>query len=108
MENNIKENAEKWNEVLEKLEEFMYGDNGIETVAIVDYNLDTYILNTDLVISILTELKKLEKSQNGFTHMQLIRLNTMKNDLLSLKNGNNGISEIYDELSKIYKFIEEY
>ena len=108
MENNIKENAEKWNEVLEKLEEFMYGDNGIETVASVDYNLDTYILNTDLVISILTELKKLEKSQNGFTHMQLIRLNTMKNDLLSLKNGNNGISEIYDELSKIYKFIEEY
>ena len=62
MENNIKENAEKWNEVLEKLEEFMYGDNGIETVASVDYNLDTYILNTDLVISILTELKKLEKS----------------------------------------------
>lgn len=108
MENNIKENAEKWDEVLEKLEEFMYGDNGIETVAMVDYSLNTYILDTDLVISILTELRKLEKSQNGFTNMQLIKLNTMKNDLLSLKKENNGISEIYDELSKMYKYIEEY
>ena len=97
-----------WKSILEKLEEIMYGENGIETIVLRERNLDKYLINTDNVITVFKELKLLEQEQNGFTEEQLASLENMRDDLLSLKYSSNNIVEIYNEFSKIYQDIEEY
>lgn len=97
-----------WKSILEKLEEIMYGENGIETIVLREKNLDKYLINTDNVITVFKELKLLEQEQNGFTEEQLASLENMRDDLLSLKYSSNNIVEIYNEFSKIYQDIEEY
>lgn len=97
-----------WKSILEKLEEIMYGENGIETIVLRKRNLDKYLINTDNVVTVFKELKLLEQEQNGFTEEQLASLENMRDDLLSLKYSSNNIVEIYNEFSKIYQNIEEY
>lgn len=97
-----------WKSILVKLEEIMYGENGIETIVLRERNLDKYLINTDNVITVFKELKLLEQEQNGFTEEQLASLENMRDDLLSLKYSSNNIVEIYNEFSKIYQDIEEY
>ena len=97
-----------WKSILVKLEEIMYGENGIETIVLRERNLDKYLINTDNVVTVFKELKLLEQEQNGFTEEQLASLENMRDDLLSLKYSNNNILEIYNEFSKIYQDIEEY
>ena len=91
-----------------KLEEIMYGEDGIEITVFREKNLDRYLIDTNIVIELFKELKQLEKDQNGFTKDQIGTFQRMKEDLLSLKDESNNIIEIYEELSKIYKNIEEY
>ncbi len=102
------EDANKWNALKEKLEEFMYGDKGIITTAFVDEDLNTYLLNTDKIIELLKELKKLEKIQIGLTKNQKKQLNILKERFLEIENGKNNINEMYKEIKKIYENIEEY
>ena len=97
-----------WKSILVKLEEIMYGENGIETIVLRERNLDKYLINTDNVVTVFKELKLLEKEQKGFTEEQLASLENMRDDLLSLKYSSNNIVEIYNEFSKIYQDIEEY
>ena len=97
-----------WKSILEKLEEIMYGENGIETIVLRERNLDKYLINTDNVVTVFKELKLLEQEQNGFTEEQLASLENMRDDLLFLKYSSNNIVEIYNEFSKIYQDIEEY
>ena len=97
-----------WKSILVKLEEIMYGENGIETIVLRERNLDKYLINTDNVVTVFKELKLLEQKQNGFTEEQLASLENMMDDLLSLKYSSNNIVEIYNEFSKIYQNIEEY
>lgn len=97
-----------WKSILVKLEEIMYGENGIETIVLRERNLDKYLINTDNVVTVFKELKLLEQKQNGFTEEQLASLENMRDDLLSLKYSSNNIVEIYNEFSKIYQNIEEY
>lgn len=102
------EDANKWNALKEKLEEFMYGDKGIITTAFVDEDLNTYLLNTDKIIELLKELKKLEKIQKGLTKNQKKQLNILKERFLEIENGKNNINEMYKKIKKIYENIEEY
>lgn len=97
-----------WKSILVKLEEIMYGENGIETIVLRERNLDKYLINTDNVVTVFKELKLLEQKQNGFTEEQLASLENMRDDLLSLKYSSNNIVEIYNEFSNIYQNIEEY
>lgn len=59
MENN-------WDLVLNKMEKFLYGENGIETISFSDPNFDRYIIDIDEVIEILKMLKQIEIMQNRF------------------------------------------
>lgn len=108
MEKIVIENKKIWNSIKEKLEEIMYGEDGIEITVFREKNLDRYLIDTNIVIELFKELKQLEKDQNGFTKDQIGTFQRMKEDLLSLKDESNNIIEIYEELSKIYKNIEEY
>ena len=108
MEEIVLEDKVHWKSILVKLEEIMYGENGIETIVLRERNLDKYLINTDNVITVFKELKLLEQEQNGFTEEQLASLENMRDDLLSLKYSSNNIVEIYNEFSKIYQDIEEY
>ena len=108
MEKIVIENKKIWNSIKEKLEEIMYGEDGIEITVFREKNLDRYLIDTNIVIELFKELKQLEKDQNGFTKDQIGTFQRMKEDLLSLKAQSNNIIEIYEELSKIYENIEEY
>lgn len=108
MEKIVLEDKVHWKSILVKLEEIMYGENGIETIVLRERNLDKYLINTDNVVTVFKELKLLEQEQNGFTEEQLASLENMRDDLLSLKYSSNNIVEIYNEFSKIYQDIEEY
>ena len=108
MEEIVLEDKVHWKSILVKLEEIMYGENGIETIVLRERNLDKYLINTDNVVTVFQELKLLEQEQNGFTEEQLASLENMRDDLLSLKYSSNNIVEIYNEFSKIYQDIEEY
>ena len=108
MEKIVIENKKIWNSIKEKLEEIMYGEDGIEITVFREKNLDRYLIDTNIVIELFKELKQLEKDQNGFTKDQIGTFQRMKEDLLSLKDESNNIIEIYEELSKIYENIEEY
>ena len=108
MEKIVIENKKIWNSIKEKLEEIMYGEDGIEITVFREKNLDRYLIDTNIVIELFKELKQLEKDQNGFTKDQIGTFQRMKEDLLSLKDESNNIIEIYEVLSKIYKNIEEY
>lgn len=108
MEEIVLEDKVHWKSILVKLEEIMYGENGIETIVLRERNLDKYLINTDNVVTVFKELKLLEQEQNGFTEEQLASLENMRDDLLSLKYSSNNIVEIYNEFSKIYQDIEEY
>ena len=108
MEKIVIESKKIWNSIKEKLEEIMYGEDGIEITVFREKNLDRYLIDTNIVIELFKELKQLEKDQNGFTKDQIGTFQRMKEDLLSLKDESNNIIEIYEELSKIYKNIEEY
>ena len=108
MEEIVLEDKVHWKSILVKLEEIMYGENGIETIVLRERNLDKYLINTDNVVTVFKELKLLEQEQNGFTEEQLASLENIRDDLLSLKYSSNNIVEIYNEFSKIYQDIEEY
>lgn len=102
------EDANRWNVLKEKLEEFMYGDKGIITTAFADENLSTYILDTNQIIKLLKDLKELEKQQKGLTENQKKQLNILKDRFLEVENGKNNVDEMYQEIRRIYENIEEY
>ena len=102
------EDANRWNVLKEKLEEFMYGDKGIITTAFTDENLSTYILDTNQIIKLLKDLKELEKQQKGLTENQKKQLNILKDRFLEVENGKNNVDEMYQEIRRIYENIEEY
>ena len=83
MEEIVLEDKVHWKSILVKLEEIMYGENGIETIVLRERNLDKYLINTDNVVTVFKELKLLEQEQNGFTEEQLASLENMRDDLLS-------------------------
>lgn len=102
----MESNNDKWYSLNEKMEEFMYGDTGILTVAFSDENLKTYKFDIDKVIEIIKELKELEKI--GLTESQKKQLCILKDRFLDIENGENSINEMYQEIKKIYENIEEY
>lgn len=97
---------ERWYALNEKMEEFLYGKNGILTVAYADEDLKTYLMDTNKVIEILKELKELEKI--GLTDDQLKKLSILKNSFLEIENSRNNIKKMYQEIRRIYENIDEY
>lgn len=97
---------ERWYALNEKMEEFLYGKNGIFTVAYADEDLKIYLMDTDKVIEILKELKVLEKI--GLTDNQLKKLSILKNSFLEIENSRNNIKKMYQEIKRIYENIDEY
>lgn len=96
---------EKWKKLVADIEEFLYGERGIETTAYSDRNLNTYILDRQQVINILKQIKKIEKE---LSKEQIKDLEYYKNAFLEIDNGKNGINEIFREIVNIYKNIEIY
>lgn len=97
---------ERWYALNEKMEEFLYGTNGILTVAYADEDLRTYLMDTDKVIEILKELKELELI--GLTDNQLKKLSILKNSFLEIENSRNNVKKMYQEIKRIYENINEY
>lgn len=102
----MESNKDKWYSLNEKMEEFMYGDTGILTVAFFDENLKTYKFDIDKVIEIIKELKELEKL--GLTESQKKQLSILKDRFLEIKNDQNNINNIYNQIKNIYNNIEEF
>ncbi len=99
---------DKWYKLCEEIDEFMYGKNGIVTSAFSDENLENFFLDIDKVIYMLKELKEIEKIQGSLTNEQIEKLNKIKLSFLEIDNGKNKIKQMYNQIKKIYKNIEEY
>ena len=56
----------------------------------------------------LKELKEIEKIQGSLTNEQIEKLNKIKLSFLEIDNGKNKIKQMYNQIKKIYKNIEEY
>jgi len=96
---------DKWKELTNEIDEFLYGEMGLETIAYSDRDLNTYKWDLDKIIGILKQIKKMEKN---LTQAQKEKLNSYKEVFLQIDNKKNGIEKIYTEINNIYKNIEEY
>ena len=96
---------DKCREVINKISEFLYGEDGLVTSAYENRNLDTYNWDMDEIIEILEQIKKVE---NEFTEEHIKKLEIYKRDFLLIENGKNGIEKMYEEIENIYENIEEY
>jgi len=96
---------EMWSNIENKIEEFLYGERGLETTAYSDINLDTYNWNMDEIVVILKEIKKIYSSLNSNQKEKLARY---KKAFLDIDNGENGVKDVYNQILEIYENIEEY
>ena len=102
------ESVDKWYKICEEIDELMYGENGIVTVAFADTDLENFRLDIDKVINILKEIKEIEKVQGKLNNKQIEKLNHIKLNFLDIENKRNGIKQMYKQIKVIYENIEEY
>lgn len=95
----------KWDKLVYKIEEFMYGNKGIVTTAYSDRNLETYYWDMDKIIEILKDIKNL---QENFSQEQLTILQRYKKTFTNLATEENNIKQMQNEILIIYDNIDEY
>lgn len=99
---------EEWRILTEKMEDFLYDDNGIYTTALFDPGLKTYNIDFDVVKELLQDLKNFEKKYGELYKDEKKYLWLLKNKLLEVDNEENHIKQICEKFSNIYEFIEDY
>ncbi len=98
----------EWQYLMEEYNEFFYADNGIFTTSLFDKELEQYNLDFDYIKELIKKLKDFEKKYGELYKEEKNDLLKFKAILLDLDTGNNGIKNIYEKMSNMYFFIEDY
>lgn len=98
----------EWQNLMEEYNNFFYADDGIFTVSLFDKELEQYNLDFDYIINLIKKLKDFEEKYGELYNDEKNNLLKFKEILIDLDTGTNGIKNIYEKMSNIYNFIEDY
>ena len=98
----------EWQNLMEDYDNFFYADYGIYTVSLFDKELEQYNLDFDHIKELIQKLKDFEKKYGNLYKDEIEELQKYKEKLLELDTGENGIKSIYNKMSNMYYFIEDY
>lgn len=98
----------EWQSLMEKYNEFFYADDGIFTTSLFDKELEKYNLDFDYIKELIQELKGFEQKYGNLYKDEKANLERYKEILFDLDTGTNGIKRIYEKMSNMYYFIENY
>ena len=98
----------EWQNLMEEYDNFFYADDGIYTVSLFDKELEQYNLDFDHIKELIQKLKDFEKKYGKLYKDEIEELQKYKEKLLELDTGENGIKSIYNKMSNMYYFIEDY
>ena len=98
----------EWQNLMEEYDNFFYADYGIYTVSLFDKELEQYNLDFDHIKELIQKLKDFEKKYGNLYKDEIEELQKYKEKLLELDTGENGIKSIYNKMSNMYYFIEDY
>ena len=98
----------EWENLMEEYNNFFYADDGIFTVSLFDKELEQYKLDFDYIKELIKKLKDFENKYNNLYNDEKEKLQEYKEILLELDTGTNGIRNIYEKMSNMYDFIEDY
>ncbi len=107
---NMDENTrlQDWQVLMEDYSEFFFADDGIFTASLFDRNLEKYVLDFDHIKELIQKLKDFEHNYESLYDDEIENLMKYKECLLDLDTGLNGIKTIYQKMSNMYYFIEDY
>ena len=98
----------EWQSLMEEYNDFLYANNGIFTVSLFDKELKQYKLDFDYIKNLIKKLKDFEEQYGELYNDEKNDLLKFKRILIDLDTGTNGIKNIYEKMSNIYNFIEDY
>ncbi len=98
----------EWKNLMEDYNNFFYEDNGIFTVSLFDKELKQYKLDFDYIKDLIKKLKDFEEKYGDLYNDEKKDLLKFKEILIDLDTGTNEIKNIYEKMSNIYNFIEDY
>lgn len=98
----------EWQNLMEEYDKFFYADDGIFTVSLFDKELKQYQLDFDYIKDLIKKLKDFEEKYGDLYNDEKKDLLKFKGILIDLDTGTNGIKNIYEKMSNIYNFIEDY
>ncbi len=98
----------EWQNLMEEYDNFFYADDGIFTSSLIDKELEKYNLDFDHIKELIQKLKDFEKKYVKLYKDEIGNLRKYKEKLLELDTGTNGIKNIYNKMSNMYYFIEDY
>lgn len=98
----------EWQSLMEDYNEFFYADDGIFTSSLFDKELEKYNLDFDHIKELIQKLKDFEQKYGNLYKDEKESLQRYKETLLDLDTGTNGIKRIYEKMSNMYYFIENY
>ena len=98
----------EWQNLMEEYDNFFYADDGIYTVSLFDKELEQYNLDFDHIKELIQKLKDFEKKYGNLYKDEIEELQKYKEKLLELDTGENVIKSIYNKMSNMYYFIEDY
>lgn len=98
----------EWQNLMEEYNNFFYADDGIFTVSLFDKELEQYNLDFEYIKNLIRKLKEFEEKYGELYNDEKNNLLKFKEILIDLDTGTNGIKNIYEKMSNIYNFIEDY
>ena len=98
----------EWQNLMDEYDNFFYADNGIFTVSLFDKELKQYKLDFDYIKDLIKKLKDFEEQYGELYNDEKNDLIKFREILIDLDTGTNGIKNIYEKMSNIYNFIEDY
>lgn len=98
----------EWQNLMEEYNNFFYADDGIFTVSLFDKELKQYNLDFEYIKNLIKKLKYFEEKYGELYNDEKNNLLKFKEILIDLDTGTNGIKNIYEKMSNIYNFIEDY
>ena len=98
----------EWQSLMEEYNEFFYADDGIFTTSLFDKELEKYNLDFDHIRELIQKLKNFEQKYGSLNKDEKENIQRYKDKLLDLDTGTNGIKKIYEKMSNMYYFIENY
>ena len=98
----------EWQNLMNEYDNFFYADNGIFTVSLFDKELKQYKLHFDYIKDLIKKLKDFYQQYAELYNDEKNDLLKFKRILIDLDTGTNGIKNIYEKMSNIYNFIEDY
>lgn len=97
---------ELWEKIVYECETFLYADNGVVTISLIDPELTQYNFDFDKIRKIIYKLKYYEEKFNGLNNDEKECLLKYKEKFLDINTPTNGINDIYRKLFDLYENIE--